>query len=126
MKSRDAVLRLKRFEADEKARKVSDLQHMIAEFERMAGDLERQIRAEEERTGVKDVQHYAYSTFAKSASQRRDNLLSSANGLRSKLEIAERERDEAFEQLSRVSAGEGQTALREIRRPERHSGMVVR
>lgn len=126
MKSRDSALRLKRFEADEKARKVSDLQHMIAEFERMASDLDRQIRAEEERTGVKDAQHYAYSTFAKSASQRRDNLLSSANGLRAKLESAERERDEAFEQLSRVSAGDGQTTLREIRRPERHSSIAVR
>lgn len=126
MKSRDSALRLKRFEADEKARKVSDLQHMIAEFERMASDLDRQILAEEERTGVKDVQHYAYSTFAKSASQRRDNLLSSANGLRAKLESAERERDEALEQLSRVSAGEGQTPLREVRRPERHSSIAVR
>lgn len=126
MKSRDAALRLKRFEADEKARKVADLQHMIAEFERMAGDLDRQIRAEEERTGVKDASHYAYSTFAKSASQRRDNLNSSANELRIKLEAAERERDEAIEQLSRVSAGEGQVALRDTRRSERHSSMAVR
>lgn len=126
MKSRDATLRLKRFEADEKARKVADLQHMIAEFERMAGDLDRQIRAEEERTGVKDVAHYAYSTFAKSASLRRDNLNSSANELRVKLESAQRERDEAMEQLTRVSSGESQIGLREARRSERHSGMVAR
>jgi hypothetical protein len=127
MKSRDAALRLKRFEADEKARKVNDLQHMIAEFERMAGDLDRQIRAEEERTGIKDSGHYAYSTFAKSASQRRDNLNSSAHELRMKLEAAERERDEALEQLSRVAAGEGQVALRgDSRRSERHSGVAAR
>ena len=126
MKSRDTALRLKRFEADEKARKVSDLQHMIAEFERMAGDLDRQIRAEEERTGVKDTAHYAYSTFAKSASLRRDNLNSSANGLRIKLESAQRERDEAMEQLTRVSSGESPAGMREPRRPERHSGMVAR
>lgn len=127
MKSRDAALRLKRFEADEKARKVADLQQMIAEFERMAGELDRQIRAEEERTGVKDVTHYAYSTFAKSASQRRDNLYSSAQELRMKLEVAERERDEAMEQLTRVaSASEGQMALRDPRRSERHSNMAAR
>lgn len=126
MKSRDAALRLKRFEADEKARKVADLQHMIAEFERMAGDLDRQIRAEEERTGVKDASHYAYSTFAKSASQRRDNLNSSANELRIKLEAAEHERDEAMEQLARVSAGEGQATLRDTRRSERHSSLAAR
>ena len=67
MKARESALRLKRFEADEMARKVADLEHMIREFEGMASDLDRQIRAEEERTGVKDPAHFAYSTFAKSA-----------------------------------------------------------
>ena len=74
MKSREAAARLKRFEADEKARKVAELEHMIREFEGMASDLDRQVIAEEERTGVKDPAHFAYSTFARSASQRRDNL----------------------------------------------------
>ena len=82
MKSREAALRLKRFEADEKARKVADLEYMIHDFEQMAADLDRQILAEEERTGCGDVEHYNYSTFAKSAAQRRDNLLASAAELR--------------------------------------------
>ena len=51
MKARESALRLKRFEADEKARKVADLEHMIREFENMAADLDRQIKAEEDRTG---------------------------------------------------------------------------
>ncbi|MFA9550732.1 MAG: flagellar export protein FliJ, partial [Hyphomicrobium sp.] len=74
MKSREAAVRLKRFQADEKARKVAELEHMIREFEGMANDLDRQVKAEEERTGVKDPAHFAYSTFARSAGQRRDNL----------------------------------------------------
>lgn len=102
MKSREAALRLKRFEADEKARKVADLEMMIREFEQMASDLDRQIRAEEDRTGVRDVAHFAYSTFAKSAATRRDNLLASARELREKLEAAEKERADAEEQLMRV------------------------
>ena len=77
MKARETALKLKRFEADEKARKVADLEHMIREFETIAADLDRQIQAEEDRTGVKDPAHFAYSTFAKSASQRRDNLRAS-------------------------------------------------
>jgi flagellar protein FliJ len=86
MKSRDTALNLKRFEADEKARKVADLEHMIREFENMAADLDRQIKAEEDRTHIKDPAHFAYSTFGKSASQRRDNLLTSAEGLGLELE----------------------------------------
>ncbi len=103
MKSRDTALRLRRFEADDKARKVSDLEHMIRDFETMAIDLDRQIQAEEERTGVRDTTHFAYSTFAKSAAQRRDNLKSSAAELMQKLEAAQRERDDAIEQLSRAT-----------------------
>ena len=56
----------------------------------MAADLDRQIAAEETRTGVKDPAHFSYSTFAKSASQRRDNLRASADGLKAKLEAAQK------------------------------------
>jgi flagellar protein FliJ len=126
MKARESALRLKRFEADEKARKVADLEHMIREFENMAADLDRQIKAEEDRTGVKDPAHFAYSTFAKSASQRRDNLRTSADGLKAKLEAAQRERDEALEQMSRADTPETRAELRNRRRPDRASTAVLR
>jgi len=126
MKARESALRLKRFEADEKARKVADLEHMIREFENMAADLDRQIKAEEDRTGVKDPAHFAYSTFAKSASQRRDNLRTSVDGLRAKLEAAQRERDEALEQVSRADTPETRSELRSRRRPDRASSAVLR
>ncbi len=115
MKSRETALQAKRFEADEKARKVSDLETMIREFEAMASDLDRQGHAEEERTGVRDRLHFAYSTFAKAAAQRRDNLRASANGLRSRLESAQRERDEAMERLSQSTTVEARQQ-EEIRR----------
>jgi flagellar FliJ protein len=126
MKARESALRLKRFEADEKARKVADLEHMIREFENMAADLDRQIKAEEDRTGIKDPAHFAYSTFAKSASHRRDNLRTSADGLKAKLEAAQRERDEALEQVSRADTPETRAELRNRRRPDRASTAVLR
>jgi hypothetical protein len=126
MKARESALRLKRFEAAEKARKVADLEHMIREFENMAADLDRQIRAEEDRTGIKDPAHFAYSTFAKSASLRRDNLRTSADGLKAKLEGAQRERDEALEQAARADTPETRAELRSRRRPDRASSAVLR
>jgi vacuolar-type H+-ATPase subunit I/STV1 len=102
MKARESVLRLKRFEADEKDRKVQQLEQMIREFEQMAHDLERQVKAEEERTGVRDQQHFAYSTFARSAEQRRQNLLASVNELLIKLQSAVVERDEVLAELDEV------------------------
>jgi hypothetical protein len=99
MKSRDGALKLKRFEADEKRRKVADIEYMIQEFEQMSADLERQIASEEERTGVRDESHFAYSTFARAAAQRRNNLRASVANLREKLELAIAVRDEAAAEL---------------------------
>jgi hypothetical protein len=102
MKTRDAALRLKRFELTEKARKVASMEAMVTDFEHMAGDLTRQISAEEERTGVKDCTHFAYSTFAKAARLRRSNLLVSAADLKLKLDTAKREQVQVAGELSKL------------------------
>ena len=104
MKARETALRLKRFEADEKNRKVQELEQMIYEFEQMAHDLERQVQVEEERTGVRDQQHFAYSTFARSAEKRRQNLLASVSELQEKLQFAVAERDDVLAELNEVDA----------------------
>jgi len=103
MKSRETAILLKRREVEEKSRKVEDLERIIREFDQMASDLERQIQLEEDRTGVRDRGHFSYSTFAKAAALRRDNLRQSTEGLREKLTAAVRERDDTMEQFSRAS-----------------------
>lgn len=104
MKSRESVVRLKRFQVDEKRRQVEQIQGMIAEFERMSNDLEAQVTAEQERTGIHDTAHYAYSTFAKAAAQRRDNLQASIGELRVQLDVAAGELDGAEEELMKMEA----------------------
>jgi hypothetical protein len=99
-------LKLKRFEADEKQRKVADIEAMINEFEQMAADLERQIVSEEERTGVRNEAHFAYSTFARAAAQRRDNLRASVADLRAKHESAVAVRNEALAELDVAASAE--------------------
>lgn len=104
MKARENALRIRRHVVDEKNRKVEDLERMIREFDGMAADLDRQIQAEEDRTGIRDRSHFSYSTFAKSAAQRRDNLRTSNDAMREQLAAAIRERDEAVEQYARFAA----------------------
>src|SRR3712207_3302614 len=101
MKSRDSLIRLKRFQVDEKRRQVAQIEMMIAEFERLAADLDQQILAEQERTGIHDVTHYAYPTFARAAMQRRDNLRTSTEELRIQLQDARDQLAEAFEDLKK-------------------------
>jgi flagellar export protein FliJ len=102
MKSRETLIRLKRFQVDEKRRQVVQLETMIAEFERMAKELDNQIQVEQNRTGIKDVTHFAYPTFAKAAMARRDNLVSSAADLKGQLDDARAALAAAFEDLKKV------------------------
>jgi hypothetical protein len=55
MKSRNSLIRLKRFQVDEKRRQVMQIEMMIAEFERMASELDEQILTEQKRSGITDV-----------------------------------------------------------------------
>jgi flagellar export protein FliJ len=102
MKSRETLIRLKKFKVDEKRRKVAQIEAMIAEFDRMAADLDREIKAEQDRAGIHDPSHFAYPTYAKAAITRRENLKRSTGELRTQLEEAKALLGEAFEDLKKV------------------------
>jgi len=103
MKSRsEGLIRLKKFQVDEKRRQLTQIEMMIADFERMASELDQQIEYEQQKTGITDVGHFAYSTFARAAMTRRDNLLASANNMKGQLEAAQDALAEAVEDLKKV------------------------
>jgi flagellar export protein FliJ len=125
MKSRETLLRLKRFQADERRRRLGQIETMMAEFERMAADLDREILGEEERAGIHDTTHFAYPTYARAASQRRDNLRRSADELRGQLDEAREQLDAALEELNKAEALEQRDRGEEApveRPPSRRAG----
>lgn len=85
MLSPGRLIRLKESHADEKRRLAAQIEVMIADFDRMANDLEREIQAEQDRAGIHNPAHYAYPTYAKAAVARRDNLKRSVQDLRVQL-----------------------------------------
>ena len=113
MKSRDAVIRLKKFQVDEKRRKLMQIESMAAEFERMAGDLDREIKIEQDRAGIHDPTHFAYPTYAKAAATRRENLKRSADELKAQRGDAEAALAEAFEELKKVELLDERDQMRE-------------
>src|SRR5262249_8216 len=102
MKSRETLIRLKKLQVDEKRRRVAQIEAMIAEFNRIAGELEREIKAEQDRAGIHDPAHFAYPTYAKAANSRRENLKHSTDELRVQLGDAKAALGEAFEELKKV------------------------
>jgi flagellar export protein FliJ len=102
MKSRDSLVRLKLFQVNEKRRQVLQLDMMLADFERMATELENQIGSEERKSGITDINHFAYPTFAKAARLRRDNLIVSQRDLKAQREAAAAGLELAEEELQKA------------------------
>ncbi|MBS9721130.1 flagellar export protein FliJ [Tianweitania sp. BSSL-BM11] len=110
MKSRENLVRLKRFQVNEKRRQMAQLDMMIAEFDRMATELDLQIASEEKKAGITDTSHFAYPTFAKAARQRRDNLKNSQADLAQQKSAAQAQLSEAEIELERAEMLESRDA----------------
>ena len=113
MKSRETLIRLKKFQVEERQRKVAQIEGMIAEFDRMAAELDREIMAEQERAGIHDPTHFAYPTYAKAAMNCRDNLKRSAEDLKAGLEDARAALAEAVEGLTKAELLDERDQMRE-------------
>ena len=118
MKSRENLVRLKRFQVNEKRRQMLQLDMMIAEFDRMANELDVQIASEEKKSGITDINHFAYPTFAKAARLRRDNLKNSQSDLAQQRKAIESLLAEAEAELSKAEMLES----RDLKPREAESG----
>jgi flagellar export protein FliJ len=107
MKSRDTLIRLKRFQVEEKRRRVRQIEMMSAEFNRMIADLDREIANEEKRSGISDPNHFAYPTYARAAMGRRDNLKSSIAELGQQIEDAKAALEVEMSELQKLESLDG-------------------
>jgi flagellar export protein FliJ len=116
MPSRQSNDRLRRFEVEERQQKVAEVEAMIADFKRVAEELDKQVLYEEQRAGISDPGHFAYPMFAKAARQRRDNLWASIRDLNAKLAEARQQLEEAREALQ-TAESMAQRDTQRTRRP---------
>lgn len=102
MKSRETLIRVQRFHVDDIRRQVADIEAMVADLRQKEADLQAQIESEQDRTGISDITHFAYSTFAKSAMDRRDNIRFTIEGLNPQFEEARERLGDAVAELKRL------------------------
>ncbi len=124
VKSRDHLIRLKRFQVDERRRRVTQIESMIADFARMVADLDREIASEEQRSGISDPNHYAYPTFARAAVARRDNLRRSSDELKDQLDEAKGLFSEAQDELKKAESLDGREKMPAIEAATRDLGLA--
>lgn len=113
MKSPTSLVRLKTFHMREKQRHLQQLETMEREFQRMVDALNLQIQEEERKSGIADIEHFAYPIFAKAARNRRDNLINSIENLQ--------ERKEAAQLLLHRAAGD----LEKAQELEKREGQII-
>jgi len=101
MRNRESLIRLHRFQVDEKRRKVAELETMLAEFRNRERELESQVQTEQRKAGISDVAHFAYPMFAKSVIRRRENILNSISDISQQIEAAKEELAQAFQELKK-------------------------
>ena len=127
MKSRESVLRLKRFQVQEKARQVAQIETMVSQFKGMSDDLDAQIAYEEKKAGIEDVNHFAYPTFAKAARLRRENLQTSIQDLNDQhasAKLALLEVEEELEKAEKLEERDGKPAKVEEQPTYEAAGMI--
>lgn len=101
MRNRESLIRLHRFQVDEKRRKLAELELMVQEFRARERELEAQVEAEQKKAGISDVAHFAYPMFAKSVIRRRQNILTSIEDIERQLDSAKEELSDAFRELKK-------------------------
>lgn len=71
-------------------KRIPILKHLIANWDMLAADLNQEVRNEENRVRIHNPANSAYSTYARAAALRRDNLRRSADELRVHLAKAQK------------------------------------
>jgi hypothetical protein len=91
----ERLRRNKEFEVAQNRLRASQIETMIAEFDRICINLGHQIEAEEARARISDPAHFAYPTYAKAARERRAKLQLSADALKIELDRLRLQANEA-------------------------------
>ncbi|MBY7649819.1 MAG: hypothetical protein C4617_04960 [Candidatus Liberibacter europaeus] len=106
MKSQEQKMRLKDSQVKDKRRQLQQLRATILSFKKTVANLEEQISIEERKSGIYDINHFAYSIFAKSTRQRVDNLLISIKELLLKQESLEADLEKIDSEIDDCAAAE--------------------
>jgi hypothetical protein len=100
MNSRETLLARARHQTRAAAESVANIEAASQQMDALVSALDQRVAAEERRTRIADVNHFAYSPVARSAHARAVNLRKSIAELEAKLLVASAHHDGALANLS--------------------------
>ena len=102
MKSLDTLIRLQKWQLDEKRRQLSDLRQMHADMAAQIDRLDREVAAEAALAVGDPMLGATYSVFAQAASDRRDRLDGSLREIEGQMIAVEHDINDAFGELKKL------------------------
>jgi len=119
MKSRDTLIKLHRFRADEAKSKLAGLEAIRADLERKTAELDSHLSEESRRATENDIGRFAYPSFARSIRERKDNIGQSIAEIERSIAEARIGVQEAFQELKKFELAEEARVKRESEHLER-------
>lgn len=121
MNSLKSIIRLHKWQLDEKRRALAELQNLADRLKNEAERLEQELRSEQE-TARHDIEaSFGYAGFARAAIDRRRRIEESIAQVQQQIAVATDEMAEAYQDLKRYELAEEERLKREkekIRRKE--------
>jgi len=113
MKSRETLIKLHRFRADEAKTKLAGLESIRADLGRKVTELDNHLSEEGRRATENDIGRFAYPSFARSIRERKEKLASSIAEIERSIGEARIDLQEAFRDLKKFELAEEARLKRE-------------
>jgi flagellar protein FliJ len=101
MRTLATLIRMHRYQLDEKRRALTDLENLRADLIRQREKLEAELVREQDVAKTVECGAFAYAGFARGYIERREKLMASLAEIEARIEAAQKEVNEAFQDLKR-------------------------
>lgn len=125
MSSLKSVIRLHKWQLDEKRRALAELQNLGDRLNAEAARLEDEIRAEQETAKGSFEASFTYAGYAKAAMERRRRIAQSIAQVQEQIAAATEEMAEAFQELKRFELAEEERQKREKEKQRRKDDAML-
>lgn len=113
MKSRETLIKLHRFRADEAKTKLSGLEAIRADMGRKVAELDNHLSEEGRRATENEIGRFAYPSFARSIRERKEKLAASIAEIERSITEARIDLQEAYQELKKFELAEEARVKRE-------------
>ncbi|WP_417317149.1 flagellar FliJ family protein [Emcibacter sp.] len=115
----DGMIRLHKWQLDEKRRQLTELETMRDDLLARKEDLAKQLVAEQEKVASSQVVNISYASFATAVAQRQENLMGSLAEIEASIEEMKDQVSESFKELKKYEVVEQRERERQMAKENR-------